>query len=210
MILTFVVVSVLGGLALLAALSLADQHHGEGWERLRLAAASNALRDLKSQYAVERVAAEAAYARADASRARGDADEALRLMDVGYQYLSELAQDRRAYLGEMALYCRLVSAIVPLPPLRPSQFQLVELRRLAGVGGVLHYLLVAAVERFRLRLWMLGRGFALVVRALVPRSGRVASGRADFRTLEDETLRSAEALVEALAVARLAERKVGA
>jgi len=210
MMLTFVIVSVLGGLALLAALSLADQHRGEGWERLRLAAASTALRDLQSQYAIERTAAEAAYARADASRARGDVDEAVRLMDVGYQYLSELAQDRRAYLGEMALYCRLVSAIVPLPPLRPRQFQLAELRRLAGVGGVLHYVLVAAVERFRLRLWLLGRGFALVVRALVPRSARVAAARSDFHTLEDETLRSAEALVEALAVARLAERKVGA
>jgi hypothetical protein len=210
MMLAFVVVSVLGGLALLAALSLADQHRGEGWERLRLAAASNALRDLQSQYAVERTAADAAYARADASRARGDVDEAVRLMNVGYEYLSELAQDRRAYLSEMALYCRLVSAIVPLPPLRPGQFQLAELRHLAGIGGVVHYLLVAAVERFRLRLWLLGRGFALVVRALVPRSERVPAARSDFRTLEDETVRSAEALVEALAVARLAERKVGA
>lgn len=210
MMLLFVVVSVVGGLALLAALSLADQHRGEGWERLRVAAASNALRDLKSQYAIERTAAEAAYSRADASRARGDVDEAVRLMDVGYQYLSELAQDRRAYLGEMALYCRLVSAIVPLPPLRPSQFKLGELRQLAGLGAVVHYVLVAAVERFRLRLWLLARGFALVVRALVPRSGHVAAARTDFVTLEDETVRSAEALVEALAVARLAEGKVNA
>jgi hypothetical protein len=131
-------------------------------------------------------------------------------MEVGYRYLSELAQERRAYLGEMTLYCRLVSAIVPLPPLRPSQFHLAELRRLAGLGAVAHYVLVAAVERFRLRLWLLGRGFALVVRALLPRSARVAAARTDFHTLEEETLASAEALVEALAVARLAERKVGA
>ncbi len=210
MTLVFVVASLLGGLALLAALSLADQNRGEGWERLRLLAASNALRELQSQYALERTAAEAANARADASRARGDAAEAVRLMDVGYRYLSELAQDRRAYLGEMALYCRLVSAIVPLPPLRPRQFQLAELRRLAGLGGVLHYVLVAAVERFRLRLWLLRRGFALVVRALLPRSGRVATALSDFYTLEDETLRSAEALVEALVVVRLDESKAGA
>lgn len=207
----FAVVALVGLILLLAVLSREDRLlQEEQWAGVLSTRAAAQLADLQARYAIERAAANASYAMADTARAKGDTARAVQMLGAGYRYLAGLAGDRRAYLRELALYSRMVSAIMPLPPLRPSQLQLGELRGLAGFGQVAHYLLVAAAERFRLRLWVIGHGFALAVRALRPASRRVEAARSDYATLEDETLRSAEALVEALAVAGLAAGKARA
>jgi hypothetical protein len=207
----FALVAIVGGILLLLALSAQDQKaQAAAWDHLLAPGAARAFRDLEARFARERDAAMIAYARADASRARGDVDEAIRLLGVGWEYLEDLGRERSELLRDMALYSRLVSAIVPLPPLRPQQFRLGELRGLAGVGAVGHYLLVAAVERFRLRLFILRRGFRVAIAALVPGSRRISAARADYETLDAETARSGEALAEALAVAKLAAEKAGA
>ncbi len=207
----YAIVAIVGGILLLLALSLQDQRaQAAVWEELLEPGAARAFRDLEERFARERQAAEFAYAGADASRARGDVDEAIRLLGLGLTYLEDLGRERREMLRDMAIYSRLVSAIVPLPPLQPRQFRLDELRGLAGFGALAHYLLVATVERFRLRLWILRRGFGVAVRALAPASRRIPAARADYETLEVETARSGEALAEALAAAKVAAGKARA
>jgi hypothetical protein len=207
----YAIVAVVGGLLLLLALSAQDQRsQAAAWEQLLAPGAARAFRDLEERFASERQVAAIAYAGADASRARGDVDEAIRLLGVGWSYLEDLGRERSDLLREMALYSRLVSAIVPLPPLHPRQFRLGELRGLAGLGAMAHCLLVAGLERFRLRLWILRRGFAVAIRALAPASRRIRDARADYETLDAETARSGEALAEALAVAKLAAGKARA
>jgi hypothetical protein len=207
----FAVAALLGLVCLLAVLSREDRLLQEDqWAGVLSTRAAAQLADLRARYEIERAAADASYALADTARAKGDTEHAILMLGVGYRYLAGLTRDRRAYLRELALYSRLVSAIVPLPPLAPRQFRLGELRTLAGAGHVVHYLLVAAAERFRLRVWTLAHGFALAVRALVPTSRRIPAARADYATLEGETLRSAEALVEALATVAVAAGKARA
>ncbi len=207
----YAIVAIVGGILLLLALSAQDQRaQAAAWEHLLEPGAARAFRDLEARFAQERQVATAAYAGADASRASGDVDGAICLLGVGFTYLEDLGRERRVLLRDMALYSRLVSAIVPLPPLRPQQFRLGELRGLAGLGAVAHYLLVAGVERFRLRLWILGRGFTVAIRALVPSSRRIAAAREDYETLDAESARSAEALAEALAAAKVAVEKARA
>ena len=70
---------------------------------------------------------------------------------------------------------------------------------LAYVNQLVHQFLVSSAERFRLRLYVLGRGFGLASRFLVQSTQRIASGtpaqdrewdqiqaiREDFQTLTD-------------------------
>jgi hypothetical protein len=207
----FLAVFVVGGLILILALSLHDQRAQVAiWEQLVASGTVQEFNELERRFAKEREAAAVAYASADASRARGDVARAITLLRGGFEYLEDLGRERRELLRQMAVYSRLVSAIVPLPPLRPQQFRLGELRGLASFGAVAHYFLVAAVERFRLRLWILRRGFGVAIRALVPSSKRIPAARADYETLDIETARSGEALAEALAAATVAAGKARA
>jgi hypothetical protein len=196
----FAVAGLLGGLVLLVALSLYDQRaQARDWEGALEPGLQAALNDFDARFKGERELASLAYADADVSRAAGDVETAKTMLAAGYAYLEGLANQRRNGLRQMVRYSRMVSGIVPLPPLRPSQFQLAEIRGIAGGARLAHYLLVAAMERFRLRLWVLGHGFSFAVRALRPGSRRIAAARADYVVLDEETSHSGIALAEALA-----------
>jgi hypothetical protein len=101
----------------------------------------------------------------------------------------------------------MLSAVAPLPALKPAQFQLPELATLAGLGSLLHPFLVTVPERLRLRLRILRRGQAIVLSTLTggvqegardPDWGRIDAARADWSTLDRESLVSFGSLVTAL------------
>ena len=98
-------------------------------------------------------------------------DEAVRLLGIAADTLEEGAQKSQTRLRAFSIYSRMARAIVPVPPLRPSQFRLRELRSLTGVGAWLHELLASYGERFRFRLVVIAMGFRLVIRRI--RGGRL-------------------------------------
>ncbi len=119
--------------------------------------------------------------------------------------MTSLAEDRQQLLVSMARYSRMVTALMPLPPLSAGAFRLRSIRTLAGLSAVAHHLLVTVPERFRLRLIVLRRGFLIVLRALAqrrpetaPRWAFVIDALADWHTLDAETLESFRALVTAV------------
>ncbi len=73
-----------------------------------------------------------------------------------------------------------VDVLVPLPPVQPFLWRAWQLRGLSGVTLAAHVVLVAAGERLRLRVWLLGRalGFCL---GLLRRS---SAGRAEWKKVE--------------------------
>jgi hypothetical protein len=97
-------------------------------------------------------------------------------------------------------------------PLRPAGFRLAQLASLAYLNQFLHQFLVSTGERFRLRVYVLGRGFGLATRYLLQSTRRIVSNepeserewqqiealREDFQTLTDESMASLRTLLTSL------------
>ena len=146
-------------------------------------------------------------------RELGTTEEAIRLLDVGYRVIEKFAPDMLRLLAMMATFSRMVSAIAPVRPLRPKDFRLVQVSSLAYLHGMLHTFLVSASERYRLKMYILGRSFGLATRFLLKSIQNLGSGsaeaarewdqidaiRADFQTLTDESLDSLRVLLTAMA-----------
>jgi hypothetical protein len=157
--------------------------------------------------------ADYAYDKAEEHRQVGSVDEAIRLVELGYAMIERAAPDLRRLLAGMAVFSRMVSAMVPVAPLRPRDFKVAQLASLAALNQVLHRFLVTAAERFRLRLYILGQGLGIVLRYLGGSTRRirdtrstldrdwndVASLRSDFRTITDESLESFRICLASLA-----------
>jgi hypothetical protein len=205
-----VVAALASGMVLLAILGryreaecLAD------WEEMLTTAGRQRFEELRERFARELAASQFTYQRARAASDRGDFELAARLLEAGHEFVATLAPDRERLVHELSRYTRMLSAVAPLPPLRPAQFQLPELATLAGLGWLLHPFLVTVPERLRLRLRILRRGQVMVLRAL-PRSAwnaaalgapdwqRIDAARADWSTLDRESLTSFGSLVTGL------------
>jgi hypothetical protein len=198
-------------IVLLAVVGLNNEQRAHArWEMVLSAKGYQAFATLRQRFLAEQEAAQATYEDALQARERST-EEALRLLEIGYGFLAYTTADRMALLKKLSLYSRLVFAMEPLPPVRPHAFQLRSLSRIAGLAGLLHHLLVATTERFRLRLFVLRRGFPMALRALL-QSGRgigsasedgaweqLLAARDDISALDGETLESARVLLTALA-----------
>ena len=156
--------------------------------------------------------AELSFEHALVYRELGTTEEALRLLDVGYRVIEKFAPDMLRLLAAMATFSRMVSAIAPVQPLRPRDFRLAQVASLAYLNGMLHQFLVSAAERYRLKLYILGRSFGLATRFLlrsIQNLGHPAADaqreweqieaiRSDFQTLTDESLESLRILLTAM------------
>ena len=202
--------AVLGCVVLLLVLGLYNERAAQrDWEEILSPSGQRAFRTLRERFEAEGSAVDFTYNRA--LRARRDrAGEAVRLLAVGYDFLASTTPDRLQLLRKLSVFSRMVSSMAPLPPIRPGGFRLPRLVTLAGAGAVAHYLLVAVVERFSLRLLVLRHGFPLVLRALLQTRdrieresadtewNRVLAAHSDHRALDREMLESCRVLLLAL------------
>ena len=159
--------------------------------------------------------ADLTYEEAFTVRSLGSMDEAKHLLDVGFRVIEQFAPSMLKLLSAMATFSRMVSAMAPVRPLRPQGFRLPQIVSLAYLNQVLHQFLVSTSERFRLKLYVIGRGFGLATRFLLASTKRILGGapdeerewdqveaiRGDFQTLTDESLESLRVLLTSLAAA---------
>jgi hypothetical protein len=184
----------------------------ESWELLLTPTMKRASTALSVQ--VDLDAALLDHAHEEAIRARQDAQmaEAVRLLELAYSVVEQATPDRLARLRAMSVCCRMAAAIVPLPPLRPVDFQLRQLATWAGLTAALHEFLFTSAERFRLRLGVLRFGFRLVQRAMRRSTDRLrrspdtapswtdfAAAKSDFKRLDLDHAQSFRALLASLA-----------
>ena len=138
--------------------------------------------------------------------------QAVRLLTIAADTIEEAAEDRQRRLRALAIYARMAEAIVPVAPIRPSQFKLAETRSLTRVGLWLHELLNSYQERFRFRLTVIGLGIRLVVRSMRGSRTRASiepsqpepyqtfgDSLHDFRALDDEQVESFRQLMRSAA-----------
>ncbi len=186
------------------------------WELILSPRGERVYRAIEGRLQGEMELAKVTYDEAFAVRALGSIDEAKQLLDIGFKVIERFAPNMLQLLSTMARFSRMVSAIAPTAPLRPRDFRLAEIVSLAYLNGILHQFLVSTSERFRLRLYIIGRGFALATRFLVRSTERIVKDepeaerewrqidniRHDFETLTDESLQSLHALLTSLALGR--------
>jgi hypothetical protein len=203
-------IAVLGCVALLLVLGLYNERAAErDWSEILSPSGQRAFRTLRQRFEAEEQATTYTYGRALRLRSQSSG-EAVRLLAVGQDFLASTTPERLRLLKRLSVFSRMVSSMAPLPPIRPRGFRLPQLVTLAGMGAVAHYLLVAVVERFSLRLLILRHGFPLVLRALVRSRRRIETQRvdtewnrvlaahSDHRTLDHEMLESCRVLLVAL------------
>jgi hypothetical protein len=182
------------------------------WEVLLSRRSEQVYDSLRGRFDSEVALATLTYERAFEVRGKNRLAEAKRLLDVGYGLIEKLAPDMLKLLAAMATFSRMVSAIVPVAPLRPQDFRVAQLASLAYLGRLLRHVLVTSTERFRLHVYILGRSFALATRHLLQATRRILRDEPgqdrqwtavddalqDVRTLTDKSLETLRALLQAL------------
>jgi hypothetical protein len=145
-------------------------------------------------------------------RRLGEVAEAMCFLDTGYQLIERFTPNLLSLLTIMVRFTRMMSAIAPVKPLVPSDFHLAELADLAFLERILHQILASAKQRFRLKLYVLGKGVSIASHYLMQRIkavlnhhstadrewNEIASIGQDYQKLSDESLQSLHALLEAL------------
>ncbi len=124
------------------------------------------------------------YALARARRIRGEADDALRLLDLACRTVAAFVPGRRAQLKEMVRVSRAVSAMLPVRPLAASVFATPGVAGLVTLSQPLRLLLVTAGERFRLRAFVLAHAFGWVGRRTRVHTDRIRRADHDWSPLD--------------------------
>jgi hypothetical protein len=213
----FIGLTFLGGAVILFLFGLRNERAvARDWELLLTPRGEKLYRDIRSRVGAEMALADMTYAEAFSVRELGSIDEAKHLLDVGYRVIERFSPNMLKLLAAMATFSRMVSAMAPVAPLRPKDFKLAQIVSLAYLNSVLHQFLVSTSERYRLRIYILGRSFALGTKFLLDSTERIVTGepeterdwdqiqaiRHDFQALTNESLDSLKVLLTSLAAER--------
>lgn len=196
-----VAVALLGLLLLIARLTDRARCRSieEAWSGVLSSSGSNVLTYLVLAVDEHRVGLDLA---ARAARAR-DAARLRRAVAIVDGFAPGLAEGLQA----VRTMSRVVAALVPLPPVAPSVWRAWRLRGLSAAALVIHVVLVAAAERVRLRVWLLGRALGICLASLrcsathaetEPAWSRVESALHDLGVVGDEAELSYRRVVTAL------------
>ena len=145
-------------------------------------------------------------------RELGDLDEAIRFLNLGGDIIERFTPNLLSLLSVMMRFSRMIGAIAPVNPILPKGFHLTELASLAHLNGMLHHVLTSAKQRFRLKVYILGKGISITSHYLVKRIGNIVTRRSsedqeweeilgveqDFQRLSNESVQSFQNLLNAL------------
>jgi hypothetical protein len=183
------------------------------WDFLLTKKGEKLYRTIETRVTSEMQLANITYDEAFSVRELGSIEEAKHLLDVGYKVIEKFSPSMLRLLAAMSTFSRMVSAMAPVKPLRPQGFRLAQIASLAYLNQFLHNFIVTTAERYRLRVYILGRSFGLATRFLLSSTKRIAEGqpnavkeweqiqfvREDFQTLTEESLESLRVLLTSLA-----------
>ena len=209
--------ALVGGLLLLVLLGRRDERRvRKDWELVLTPKGQRIYASMESQLRTDLELMNATYDEAASFRELGSMDDAKDLLDAGFRIIEHFAPNLLKLLAAMATFSRMVTAMAPVAPLRPRHFQVGGIRGLAYLNQVLHHFLVTTSERFRLRLYILGRCVGLAVRYMVRSTRRISENgrdadrewdqiaaiREDFGALTAESLESLKTLLVSMASER--------
>jgi hypothetical protein len=185
------------------------------WDQLLSPGMRFAVQSLELEVQTDAAIAESGLRGAQQARDRQEAAEAIRMLELSCAAVEQATPSRLKRLRAMAVLIRMATALVPVRPLRMRDYHLRELIAVVGVGAALHQVLVSALERFLLRLQVLGFGFRLTLRVLIGARRQAAvtpmarrpwgdyeRALEDWKTLDREHLETFKALAKSLELER--------
>jgi hypothetical protein len=191
------------------------EHTIQQWNKLLSPGMRFAVQSLELEVQTDAAMADSGLHGAQQARDRQELAEAIRLLELSCRAIEQATPSRLKRLRAMAVLIRMAAALVPVRPLRIRDYHLRELIAVVGVGAALHQILVSALERFLLRLQVLGIGFRLALRVMAgARRQAAASPHArrpwgdyeralqDWKTLDREHLETFKALARSLEIER--------
>lgn len=142
----------------------------------------------------------------------GDIDEAIRFLKIGSDIIEKFTPNLLSLLSVMAKFSRMVSAMSPIDPLLPRDFHIAELISLAHLHRIMNQVVVSAKQRFRLKLYILGKGLSIASHYMISKIRNIVAHKSqeekewrqiveieqDFNLLSAESLRSFRSLLEVL------------
>jgi len=187
------------------------EHTIKQWNKLLSPGMRFAVQSLELEVQADAAMADSGLHGAQQARERQELAEAIRLLELSCNAIERATPSRLKRLRAMAVLIRMAAALVPVRPLRLRDYHLRELIAVVGVGAALHQVLVSALERFLLRLQVLGIGFRLALRVMAgarrqataaPEArkpwGDYERALADWKTLDREHLETFKALARSL------------
>jgi hypothetical protein len=201
------------GCAVVIAQAARYQHDRtlERWSGLLSPSTRSSVRRLELQIRADAAMADDGLQAAQQARDNRDYLEAIRLLELSCSAVAAATPDRLKRLRAMAVLIRMATALVPIQSLRIRDYRLREMIALVGLGAALHHILISALERFLLRVRILGIGFRLTLRVLIGATNRVGATPArpspwndyaraleDWKMLDREHLETFRALVLSL------------
>jgi hypothetical protein len=189
------------------------------WNGLLSREMRTAVKALEMEMQVDAAMADDSLRDALHARERQEHFEAIRLLELSCNAIEDATPDRLKRLRAMGVLIRMAVALSPVRPLRMRDYHLRELIAVVGAASALHHVLVTALERFLLRVQVLGVGFRLALRVMVVARNRATDGPAaprpwvdyeralaDWKTLDREHLETFRALARSLDAEPAAER----
>jgi hypothetical protein len=187
------------------------------WELVLTPRGQQALQSLTQETRAELALVDITYDQARGAAADGNLQQSLRLLDLGCRLVENYCPTMIRSLAAMSVLSRMVAAMAPVKPLRPRAFKLRQLANLAYMNAFLHHFLVGTTERFRLRLYILGRGFLTLMRVVTratagvkatpeasPEWQSLEAARKDVRVLSEESLETFRVLLMSMEAERRA------
>ena len=192
------------------------------WAMLLSPSSEQVFRQARRDIEANTMQVEVAVKEAMDVRQLGDLDEAIRFLNLGGDIIQRFTPNLLALLSVMMRFSRMIGAIAPVNPILPNGFHLAELTSLAHLNGMLHRLLSSAKQRFRLKIYILGKGISITSHYLARRIGSIVTRRSsvdqeweeilgveqDFQKLSNESVQSFQNLLQALSTDSVKELAV--
>jgi hypothetical protein len=185
------------------------------WELVLTPKAQALMEQKKAHIEGELALVDWAYEQARHAQDVGRTKDAMRLLDEGCRLIEDYCPSMIRSLAALSVLSRMAAAVAPAPPLRVRGLQLRQLEGIALLNQFIHQFLISTGERFRIRLYFLGRAFqtllGVVMRATQrakqtrpaePEWHQLEAARHDVRALSDEWLESFRILLTSLAAER--------
>jgi hypothetical protein len=206
------VMLVIGWIACMILLRRDEEKVQSEWVALLSPASEGIFQKARADIEANTTRVEVAVNEAIEIRELGDLDEAIRFLNLGGDIIQRFTPNLLSLLSVMMRFSRMIGAIAPVNPILPKGFHLAELTSLAHLNGMLHRVLTSAKQRFRLKLYVLGKGISITSHCLVKRIGNIVTRRSsedsdweqilgveqDFQRLSNESVESFQNLLQAL------------
>jgi hypothetical protein len=215
-----IALSILAGLVLLYLVGRRNERAvWRDWELILTPKGQQVYRTIEERVDTELALMQTAYSNAQHDEQLGSYEEARHLLQIGHQVIERFSPSMLRLLAITLAFSRMVAAMAPIEPLRPSDYRMRQMVSLAYLNRILHQFLVSTGERFRLRVYILGQGFGLATRYLLRATERVIKTptdaqqewdqinriQTDLHTLSADSLRSFRTLLTSLTAERKEE-----